>query len=203
MNIVALKLGVLSTNAYLVVDGPQASLIDPAGNCELVMDTLKSEGVILESIYLTHGHADHIAAAMEIKRLTGAKIFGHGDDQYLLSDTENEVAIYLGLQEAVALDETLQPGGTVSMAGVPFAVLSTPGHTPGSCCFYSRSEKLLFTGDTLFAQSIGRTDLPGGDYDTLKDSLAGLKGLPDDTKVLPGHGPSTTIGQERVRNRYW
>jgi len=203
MKIITLKVGVLSTNAYLIVDGPKAALIDPAGNSEVVLATLECEGAILETICLTHGHADHVAVAMELKRATGARIFGHRDDTYLLGATDNEVAIYLGLREAVTIDEYLKPGEAVNMAGGPFSVLSTPGHTPGSCCFYSPEDKVLFSGDTLFAQSIGRSDLPGGDYSRLKHSLSILKGLPEDIQVFPGHGPSTTIGQERMRNRYW
>jgi len=203
MKIKTIPLGKLQTNAYLLLEEGRAAMIDPAGDCEECLAHLRREGAVLEGIYLTHGHADHVAAAMELKRATGARIYGHPADKYLLGAVNDEVAAYLGLRESIALDEELIPESRIELAGTTFIVLSTPGHTPGSVCFYSVSQQVLFSGDTLFAGSIGRSDLAGGNSQVLKQTLRRLKELPEETAVFPGHGPSTTIGQERMQNRYW
>ncbi len=203
MKILTLRVGALNTNSYLIIDGPKAALIDPAGSSEAILAALRKEQALLEKIFLTHGHADHVAVAMELKRATGGRIYGHPADNYLLGAVEDEVAAYLGLTEAITIDENLVPGEDVDMAGTLFRVLSTPGHTPGSCCYYSEGERVLFSGDTLFAQGIGRSDLLGGNGKLLQESLNILKELPGNTQVFPGHGPATTIEQERARNRYW
>ena len=203
MKIKSLPLGKLQTNAYFLLHEGKAALIDPAGDSDLCLAYLRQEGAVLESIYLTHGHADHVAAAMELKRATNARIYGHSADSYLLGRVNDEVAIYLGLKESIALDVELVPESSISIAGSNFTVMATPGHTPGSVCYYSASHKVLFSGDTLFAGSIGRSDLLGGNAQVLRQSLLRLKELPEETQVFPGHGPSTTIAEERVHNRLW
>lgn len=203
MKIESLALGKLQTNAYFLLHEGKAAVIDPAGDSDLCLAYLSEEGAVLDSIYLTHGHADHVAAAMELKRATGARIYGHSADSYLLGRVNDEVAIYLGLKEIITLDVELIPESSIDIAGSNFTVLATPGHTPGSVCYYSASLKVLFSGDTLFAKSIGRSDLLGGNAQVLRQSLLRLKELPDDTLVLPGHGPRTTIAEEKVHNRLW
>jgi len=203
MKIKTIPLGKLQTNAYFVFKEGKAIIIDPAGDCDVCLAHLRSEGAVLEGIYLTHGHADHVAAAMELKRATGARIYGHPGDLYLLSAVNDEVAAYLGLKESITLDAELLPESSIELAGTIFLVLGTPGHTPGSVCFYCESEQVLFSGDTLFAGSIGRSDLTGGNSQVLRQTLRGLKELPAETVVYPGHGPSTTIAAERMQNRYW
>lgn len=203
MKITTIPLGKLQTNAYFVIKEGRAAIIDPGGDCDVCLAQLQSEGAVLEGIYLTHGHADHVAAAMELKRATGARIYGHPGDLYLLSAVNDEVAAYLGLRESITLDEALIPESSIELAGTTFLVLGTPGHTPGSICLYSESEQVLFSGDTLFAGSIGRSDLSGGNSQVLRQTLRHLKELPAETAVYPGHGPSTTIAAERMQNRYW
>lgn len=203
MEVVSLRVGKLQTNCYIVVNGDRACVIDPGGDAEDILATLASRALRLEKIVLTHGHADHVADAMAVRRGTNADIVIHTADLPYLSAVNDQMAAYLGLNEPIETQCTFQDGEEVELAGLAFTILSTPGHTPGSCCLYNTFDGVLFSGDTLFASSIGRSDLAGGDSSALALSLNRLKQLPDETKVYPGHGPSTTIGRERVRNRYW
>lgn len=203
MRVVTLPVGGLQTNCYIVVHNSDACVIDPGADANGIMAALAEEGVTPSRILLTHGHADHVAAAAALKRLTGAAIAAHPADGFLLGATENGIARMLGLTEAIVPDVALADSAIVLAGGVEFTVLATPGHTPGSCCFYSAKEQVLFSGDTLFRGSIGRSDLPGGDQRTLQRSLSRLKQLPAEVEVYPGHGPGTTIGRERMSNRYW
>ncbi|KAF0197473.1 MAG: beta-lactamase domain-containing protein [Bacillota bacterium] len=203
MEVVTIRVGKLQTNCYLVINGDQASVIDPGGDAEDILTTLTNRELKLKQIVLTHGHADHTADAMVVRRNTLAEIIIHRADLPYLGAVDDQMAAYLGLNEPIEPQSFLQGANEIELAGLSFVVLSTPGHTPGSCCLYNESEGVLFAGDTLFASSIGRSDLEGGDPAELAASLNRLKQLPDETKVYPGHGPSTTIGRERVRNRYW
>lgn len=203
MKVLTCPVGSLQTNCYIVVHENSAAVIDPGADEGSIMALLAGEGAAVKSIVLTHGHADHVAAAAALKRLTGAPILAHPADSYLLRATENMIARALGLTEVIVPDMDLSDAKSVSLAGIEFAVLATPGHTPGSCCLYSAKEQVLFSGDTLFRGSIGRSDLQGGDAKTLARSLARLKELPAEVEVYPGHGPATTIGKERMSNRYW
>ncbi|MDP3487185.1 MAG: MBL fold metallo-hydrolase [Bacillota bacterium] len=203
MEIVTLRVGVLQTNCYVVINGDQACVIDPGGDAADILATLASRALKLKQIVLTHGHADHVADAMVVQRSTHADIIIHAADVSYLHAVNDQMAAYLGLNEFIEPQGSLQGGEEIELAGIAFTVLSTPGHTPGSCCLYNASAGVLFAGDTLFASSIGRSDLAGGDPAALAVSLNRLKELPDETKVYPGHGPSTTIARERVRNRYW
>ena len=154
---------------------------------------------------MTHGHIDHVGGALKLKRLTGAPIYLNENDlpQIEMMDTQ---AAWLGLRtapETAPPDEGLKDGQMVGLEHYPGEVLHTPGHTQGSVCLHFAPLKLLIAGDTLFAGSIGRTDLPGGDFDQIIASLrTRLLALPDETRVLPGHGPGTTIGEERRSNPF-
>ena len=202
MKIHVFPLGVLRTNCYLVEGQTSAAVIDPGGDPHELVCCLNELGVPLTSIILTHGHADHIAGAMELKRQTGAKIYMHPQDAPMLNATQDAMACYLGLKEEVILDQEFEQM-TLPLGDTEFQVLHTPGHTPGCCCLYNSAVKVLFSGDTLFAGSIGRSDLAGGNAGQLAESLGMLKLLPEDVVVYPGHGPHTTIGEEKVRNRFW
>lgn len=203
MKLVTVRVGKLQTNCYILVNAGNAAVIDPGGDAEVIMMTLAQENAQATLIVLTHGHADHVAGAMDLRRRTNAPILIHEYDLPYLRATDDEMAIYLGLQESIIPTGYLAEGQPVTLAGVEFAVIETPGHTPGSCCLYSAEQACLLSGDTLFASSIGRSDLTGGDRLALANSLNRLKELPIETKVYPGHGSATTIGAERVRNRYW
>ncbi len=203
MRVLTVPVGNLGTNCYIVIQNGDAVVVYPGAEVNSIVAALAGEQVTLRSIFLTHGHADHVAAAAALRRLTGVSIIAHPADGYLLRATDNEIAKLLGLTEAVVPDMELADAATVNFAGIEFTVLATPGHTPGSCCFYSATEQVLFSGDTLFRGGIGRSDLPGGNHKTLLRSLGRLKQLPAEVEVYPGHGPSTTIGRERMSNRYW
>ncbi len=156
-------------------------------------------GLQVKQILLTHAHIDHAGGAFKLKRLTGAPVFLNENDLSLLKSM-GEQAAWMGITppEVGLPDEGLQDGQIVGLERYPAQVLCTPGHTQGSVCLHFAPLKLLVAGDTLFAGSIGRTDLPGGDFSQIIESLhSRLLTLPDETQVLPGHGPATTIGAER------
>lgn len=203
MKVLTCPVGNLQTNCYIVVHEKVAAVIDPGADEGSILALVAGEGAAVKGIVLTHGHADHVAAAAALKRLTGAQILAHPADNYLLRATDNPVARALGLTEVVLPDIDLSDALAVSVGGLEFTVMATPGHTPGSCCLYAAQEQILFTGDTLFRGSIGRSDLQGGDAKALARSLARLKQLSAEIEVYPGHGLATSIGRERVSNRHW
>jgi len=191
--------GMLGENCYLVRDAARSRLfiIDPGDDADLIISAARDMNCAENVILLTHAHVDHIGAVPEVAQSLGiAAIFLADGDKMLYRSPENHILPYL---PAVAdLPETTSewPWETPEL-------ILTPGHSPGGSCFYFREQKLLIAGDTLFADSVGRTDLPGGDFATLEKSIReNLLCLPDEVKVYPGHGPSTTIGQERRSNPY-
>jgi glyoxylase-like metal-dependent hydrolase (beta-lactamase superfamily II) len=204
MQIATLRLGILQTNCYVVYnEAGEAAVIDPGGRIGELEDYITDNDLKVEKVLLTHGHADHIAGAMEAARAFSSPVYIHKGDLPWLTGKDDPMARHLGLKEDILADHYLLEGDTLSLAGTTFTVLHTPGHTPGGCCFYAVDEAVLFSGDTLFAASIGRSDLAGGDAQVLQQSLNRLKLLPDETTVYPGHGPSTSIALEKRRNRLW
>jgi hydroxyacylglutathione hydrolase len=193
--------GIFDTNAYLIQTPGGNILIDaPTGSADWVRDL----GVRLDILLLTHGHVDHFDDAAKIKRACRCQVAFHKDSIPLITDPDffKNLGFYLEaepVQPDFLIDETPQ----IEICGIPFRVLLVPGHCPGSICFYSANDDILFDGDVLFAGSIGRTDFPGGDYQLL---IRGIRekilALPDKTAVLPGHGPQTTIGEERRNNPF-
>ncbi|HEX5579793.1 MAG TPA: MBL fold metallo-hydrolase, partial [Candidatus Limnocylindria bacterium] len=185
------------TNAYLVWDGssPEALIVDPGMNStDALVGRAAANRLRVHLIANSHGHIDHIYDNAPLKRATGAPLAIHPDDAYRLDGRNN-----YGLEiEQVTAERDLREGERVEVGRLSFQVLHTPGHTEGSVCLYERTHQLLLAGDVLFAGSFGRTDLPGGDDDAMVASLARLaRDLPDEVRVLPGHGPETTIGRER------
>jgi len=185
-------------------DAGEAIVIDPGDDIRKIHKRLSELGLKLKQILVTHAHIDHVGGALKLKRLTGAPIFLNENDLPQLKMMAAQAA-WLGIEtpETAPPDESLNDGLVVGLARFPAQVIHTPGHTQGSVCLHFAPLKLLVAGDTLFAGSIGRTDLPGGNFDQIIRSIrAKVLALPDETQVLPGHGPTTTIGDERESNPF-
>lgn len=204
MRTVQFQLGSLGTNCYLVYCEKtlEAAVIDPGGDPAEVLAVIAREGLTLKYIINTHGHADHIAGNEKLKQATGALILIHVDDAKMLTNARHNLSMYIGgTIEFDPADRLLKDGDTINFGSLEFAVRHTPGHTPGGISLLIGD--ILFSGDTLFYESIGRTDFPGGSYSMLISCIKEkLLPLPDNTKVLPGHGPETTIGWERKMNPF-
>jgi glyoxylase-like metal-dependent hydrolase (beta-lactamase superfamily II) len=198
--------GPLACNCTLMGDeeAGEAIVIDPGDEVGRIHKRLTDLGLKLKQILVTHAHIDHVGGALKLKRLTGAPILLNEDDLPLLKMMEMQAG-WLGVAtpETAPPDALLSDGLVVGLDRYPAEVLHTPGHTQGSVCLHLAPLKMVFAGDTLFAGSIGRTDLPGGNYDQNIDSIhSRLLPLPDETKVVAGHGPGTTIGAERKSNPF-
>lgn len=201
------ELGAFGTNCYIIACNAtgQSVVIDPGADDPWIAETLKANGLKPELILLTHGHLDHIGGIAGTKRLTGAKVAVQGEDAAMLVDPMfNGSARFGKPMTAPPPDRLLRDGDEVMVGELRFGVIHTPGHTPGGACFYYAGDGgHLFSGDTLFAGSIGRTDLTGGNFDDLITSIkTKLLTLPPDTTVYPGHGPTTSIGDEKEYNPF-
>jgi hydroxyacylglutathione hydrolase len=199
--------GPVSTYGYMLTDAESglALVIDvPVGSLNVFVKTLHDENVRLERILLTHSHWDHTGDAAALQRATGARIAVHLADEYRMSEPNNHTGFPLPFMlEACAADDYLLHGDVLTCGAWALEVRHTPGHTEGGVCFLDHTRKLAFVGDTLFAGSIGRTDFPGGDSETLLHSIrTELFTLDDTFVVLPGHGDRTTIGTERRSNPF-
>jgi hydroxyacylglutathione hydrolase len=201
-----LVVGPLQCNCSILGDetSHEAIVVDPGDDISRIIATLARHQLTLKQIVVTHAHIDHIAGAQRLKRLTGAPIFYNQLDLPLVKMMDLQAG-WLGIAtpEVAPPDADLADNQAVSIIGLSATVLHTPGHTQGSSCLFIPDQKLLIAGDTLFAGSIGRTDLPGGNTKQLLQSVTDrLLTLPDDTRVLPGHGPATSIGEERENNPF-
>jgi len=182
----------------------EAVVVDPGDNIAEILSRLQKHGLTLRQIVITHAHIDHVGGAALLKKATGAPVFLNQNDLGLLGAMEMQAG-WLGVPtpEVGSPDASAEDGLTLGLATLPGEVIHTPGHTPGSICLLFPQQQLLLAGDTLFAGSIGRTDLPGGDGRQILRSLRDrLMVLPDKTRVLPGHGPDTTIGEEKQSNPF-
>ncbi len=195
--VTTLIVGMLQTNCYIVECGTSSIIIDPGDEAERLIGACVGRGIKPELIVLTHGHIDHTNAADEIKRYFDAEVICHELDRYMV---ESEVISLWDLQRrACKVDRIAEDGDLIQVGDLEFKVIHTPGHTQGSICLLVDS--VLFSGDTLFRGSVGRTDLPGGSEEDLLTSLKRkLMVLPPETIVLPGHGPETTIAYESRYN---
>lgn len=201
---------VTATNAWVVADEPggTAFVVDAPPEPDEVGAYIEEMGLVVAGILLTHGHVDHMGGSGVLVRRTGATAWVHPDDDFLTRDPATQLRILFGMVPpgdfaAPTAMGQLTDGQTLSLAGTDVEVVHTPGHTPGHCCFHLADEGVLFAGDQLFAGSVGRTDLPGGSYDDLMASMRHrVLVLDDETRVLPGHGPETTVGVERRHNPF-
>jgi len=193
--------GIFDTNAYLTQTPGGNILFDaPTGSSDWIRDL----GVRLDLLVLTHGHFDHFDDAAKIKRASQCQVAYHKDGIPLITDPNffKNSGFFLET-EPVQADFLIEETARLDLCGIPFQVLLVPGHCPGSLCFYSAGDEILFGGDVLFAGSIGRTDFPGGDHPLLIRSIREkILTLPDQTTILPGHGPQTTVGAERRNNPF-
>jgi glyoxylase-like metal-dependent hydrolase (beta-lactamase superfamily II) len=194
----------LETNCYVLGDEKtkQYLVIDPGGDLEIIEDYLKKLKLKVKYIILTHGHVDHIGALASLKRTTGAEILIHSKDSAMLYDPNQNLSIFSGDKIVpTKADRLLEEGDVIQCGGIKLGVLHTPGHTPGGISLLT--DKIIFTGDSLFCGSIGRTDFPGSSYQKLIKSIKEkLMSKDDDFIIYPGHGPSSTIGEERRNNPF-
>ena len=209
MNYKYFPVGALWTNCYVFWDDDtkQALCVDPGGDTKEVRAFIDSQDLKLTMILLTHGHIDHIAGVPELVPFVGDNIYIGRNDADMLRHPSTDLQALFGVHcEGVSDFKEVWESKIIDFPGYSIVVMETPGHTPGSVCYMvtdSQNHSVLLSGDTLFAQSVGRTDLAGGDWFKLESSLRRLDTLHDSLHVLPGHGPDTSIASEREMNPYW
>jgi hydroxyacylglutathione hydrolase len=201
-----LPVGLLGCNCSILGDEitREAMVVDPGDNIREIEERLDYHGLRLTAIVITHAHIDHIGGAAQLKARRGAPVYMNEADQFLYDRLDMQAA-WLGMAtpDQTDVDTPAREGDTVRIGTTDFHILHTPGHTPGSTCLWIPSEQKLIAGDTLFRESVGRTDLPGGDSSAILRSIANkLLTLPEETVVIPGHGAATTISHEREHNPF-
>lgn len=204
MIIRSMQVGPLGANCYIIgcEETRHAAVIDPGGDADKILLALANDQLTLKAIINTHGHFDHVSANKALKKASGADLMIHPDDVPMLTHLAQGAAQWgMRSEDSPAPDRLLNEGDTITVGTIQLKVFHTPGHTPGGISLYA--EKAVFVGDTLFAGSIGRTDFPGGDFNTLISSIHNkLFTLPDDTTVYTGHMEPTTIGKEKRYNPF-
>lgn len=210
MKIGRMVVSMCETNCYYMyreeeaTEGERAALvIDPGDRGEQIYEGLKRKGFRVEAILLTHGHFDHIQGVNGLKKCSGAPVYAYEGERDICEDARINLSVQTGRPETVRADHYEKDGSVMKLAGFTIRLIATPGHTHGSCCYYLEEERVLFSGDTLFAGSVGRTDFPTGSMSGLVRSVKEkLLVLPEDVRVYPGHGEETTIGEEKRYNPY-
>ena len=198
-------IGSVQTNCYFIYREGTSEVIcvDPADKGAQIAAKLEEKGLKVAAIFLTHGHFDHIWGVKEMQQSTGAKIYAYSGEKEVLENATLNVSAQVGRPYEVEADEYIEDGEVITIKGITCKLIATPGHTQGSCCYYFEEDKILISGDTLFQESVGRTDLATGSQAALSRSIKErLLPLPEDVKVYPGHGDQTTIGHEMKYNPY-
>ncbi len=198
-------IGIYSTNCYLIYydESKECIVIDPADAGDQIYETLTKKGFSIQAIFLTHGHFDHIWGAKALQQNSGAKIYALLDEKELCEDARLNVSEGAGRAYTLTPDICVTDGEEIDVAGITCKVIATPGHTKGSCCYYFEDAGILVCGDTVFLESVGRTDLPTGSNSQLIRSIRErIFTLPDGVLLYPGHGDSTTVEHEKQYNPY-
>ncbi|MCI0468450.1 MAG: MBL fold metallo-hydrolase [Nitrospirae bacterium] len=193
--------GPLEANCFIIADevSKKAMVVDPGDEPERIIDFIKGNEFNVEHIVCTHGHFDHVGAASDLKKQTGAKFLIHKDDLEIYHAAKDMAALWgFEMDDIIEPDDFVKEGEVIKVGSLRLEVIHTPGHSPGGICIYG--EGIVLTGDTLFAGSVGRTDFYGGDMDKLLESIKRLMTLPDETRALPGHGPESSIAREKRTN---
>ncbi len=199
MKVRTLSVGQLGTNCYVVSDDTTAVVIDPGDEASRILAAIGDN--TLAAVLLTHAHFDHMGALYDLVERTGAPVYCHADEAVAMTDGVRNLSALFGIPlRTVSTFSTLKEGDSVTFGDMTFTVLHTPGHTKGSCCYLSGNT--LFSGDTLFCESVGRTDFPGGDVHAMRASLRRLLAMDGNMDVLPGHDCPTTIAHEAKYNPY-
>lgn len=199
-----LAVGPLAANCYIVADeeSKEAIVIDPGGDADVILEIIEDKGLSVKYVILTHGHSDHIGGVKDIKDATDVIIAIHEKDCEMLTSPQKNLSLYVGLGfTQPTADIKLKGDEKLKIGELPVEILHTPGHTPGGICI--KIKDIVFTGDTLFAGSVGRTDFPGGSYEELINSIESkLLPLGDHIKIYPGHGEASTLGREKLTNPF-
>lgn len=205
MEVGKFMLGVCQTNCYFLnkEDSKEVIVVDPADRGDLLYQKLTEAGYEIKAILLTHGHFDHILGADEMRKLASVKIYALDVERQICENSGANLSDQFGKACTISVDVYVKDGDVIEAAGMKAKVIATPGHTIGSCCYYFEEDKVLISGDTLFEESVGRSDFPTGSHSQLVHSIEDrLMVLEDDVDVFPGHGDQTTIGHERKYNPF-
>lgn len=198
-------LGPVQTNCFFLIneDTKEVIIVDPADSAQRISKWINSENLKPVAVLLTHGHFDHIMAMDALREEYKIPVYASRDEVDVLAKPQLNVSTMMGIRLSTQADELFKDGDVLELAGIKLKVISTPGHTVGSVCFYIEEENMLISGDTLFCTSVGRTDFPTGSSRQLIESIkTRLFVLPDDTAVFPGHNDMTTIGYEKTHNPF-
>ncbi|UTR14447.1 MBL fold metallo-hydrolase [Salipaludibacillus sp. LMS25] len=206
MNWEKISLGPLQTNGFVLYQGGEGLMIDPGGDEQKLFQFLDDKGIVIKAVLLTHAHFDHIGGVEAVRTKYQCPVYVHKNEADWLTDpTLNGSALFLREEYVTSekADHVFSKEGAYTISGFRFDLFETPGHSPGSVSYYFPEEKIVFSGDVLFHGGVGRTDLPGGDHDTLMNTLhEKMLTLPDETIVANGHGPETIIGKEKENNPF-
>ena len=198
-----IPVGCYEANSCVIWEKPeQAWVIDPGADSVAILRLMKNKGLKAGVVVLTHAHFDHISAVNEILHVFPVPVYLHAEDEAMAFSPMNTMPPYPATRRPETLVTDRKDGDTLMCGGLSARFIHTPGHTPGGWCLYFEKDNVLVAGDTLFASSVGRTDFPGGSWDRLQASLQKLKALPDETRVICGHGPMTSLGVEKRNNPY-